>query len=134
MIRRYSIGDEKLMEMNEFSTCAGFKMPEDYAGWSVVVRDCVQIIAMWKEVSPAEYAAFILMDKRAGITAFREMKRLLVQLREEFNPNKIFTFSRDSDKLLHWHEFLGFKRSSEGGMVVDGKHLNKWVMTWDLKQ
>lgn len=134
MIRKYQAGDENRLEPNEFSDVAGFSIPTDYDGVTILTGVRVDIIAMWKEVSSGDYAAFILMGKSAGVGAFLELKRFIRHFAVMKKPRSIFTFSRKHPKLDRWHKFLGFLLENNGGILVEGKPFEKWVMTWDLKQ
>ena len=130
MIRDYVRGDEKLIDANEFSDSQGFFVPEAFTGKTIEVGGKIRIIALWHEIASGVFASFILMAKDAGIWACKELVEVIAWHRATFHAEKIITYSRASERLLRWHRFLGFYREPEGDILLEGQHLNKWVITW----
>lgn len=134
MIRDYQNGDEKKAKFNGFSDAS--IIPEVFADPTYVkhtVEDngAVKIIACYREYAPSSYATFLLMAEDVGVSHCKELKRLLNNVTMKLRPKRVLTYSHDCDLLNRWHEFLGFKKEDENGVLIEGKKFNKWVMAWD---
>jgi len=134
MIREYVAGDENRLSGNAYSRLDGLYIPDCYSRKTIAVCGRITAVVFWFEHEPRKIASFIMLAEGAGIASIRELKRLINELAHSLKPEQVITFSRDCAVLDRWHEFLGFKRSEDGAILVQGKRLNKWVMSWDWKQ
>lgn len=135
MIREYIKGDEERLKFNDFSDpsiASDIFLDPSYLKMTICGQDQndVSIIACWKEYAPDSYATFLLMSKDVSVNRCKELKKLLNDVTMRLRPKRVLTYSHDCERLNRWHEFLGFKKEDENGVLIEGKKFNKWVMSW----
>lgn len=134
MIADYTKGDELLITPNRYSEniplASSFLCADGVCKKSIVADGRVMAVVIWKEYEPRKYVTALVMDKKAGLSVFRDIKIVLFGVGKEFSPLSFVTYSLDDGIIYRWHRFLGFNMEAGSSQVVDGKTYNKWVMKW----
>lgn len=134
MIIEYKEGDEKLITPNRYSEnielASAFLRAEGVGKKTIEHNGNVMAVVMWKEYAPRKYVTALVIDKKAGLSVFRDIKTALLGMVKELSPLSVVTYSLDDGIIYRWHRFLGFNMEAGSSQVVDGKTYNKWVMKW----
>lgn len=135
MIRDFENGDQFKFTLNKFSGLFELEDVFEESGYEKVTvlnkgGDIIGILC-WYLFAPDCYATFLLMsDKGVGIAEVREIKEFFRQKAEEVKAKLIVTYSLDCDTINKWHEFIGFKKENNEGILIKGRKFNKWVIKW----
>lgn len=134
MIRKYQIGDEKSMRLNKYSFYDGLDWifhDEDYERFTVEDMQGAKIIFFVSEREDKQFLVFLLMAIDVLPSNIKELTTYFKEKIALEKPKEVLTYSIDEPVVDRWHKFLGFSYVEGSDIVLEGKQLKKWVMTWE---
>ena len=83
----------------------------------------------FKETAPRDFAGFFVVSTDFSKGDCRALRRFVNNTAKRYNAKRVWTASRQQEKLRRWHEFFGMMK--EGIIKLEGIVCDVWSMKWE---
>ncbi len=83
----------------------------------------------FKETAPRDFGGFFVISEDFTKEDSEPLRQFVNRTAKEFKAKRVWTASRQEEKLEHWHEFFGMIK--EGTIKLEGVTCDVWSMKWE---